>query len=111
MKNILNLLVFQMLRIPETYQNKTAHVLFEWKLTESTKTYCKVHTNVKRLEFCMKRIYKLDLIKPSPTYTLQAKGEHDLHKLDNNIEKEQAQNIKFNVDKSRVTVSPQKITF
>jgi len=64
------------------------HVLLEWKQTESTKIYWKVHTNVKRLEFCMRRIHKVDLVEPSRTYKLQAKGEHDVRKLDDNIEKE-----------------------
>ena len=47
-----------MYRLQETYQNKTSNVLFEWKQTASTKTYWEVHTNVKGLEFCMKRIHK-----------------------------------------------------
>jgi hypothetical protein len=77
-----------MLIIQETHQNKTSHVLFECKLTESTKTYWKVHMNVERLEFCMKWLHKMDLIKPSPTKTFQAQGEHDMHKQDDNTEKE-----------------------
>lgn len=63
----LNITNFQMLRVQEMYQNKIPHVLFEWKQIASTKTYWEDHTNVKRLEFCIKRFHKMGLIKLSPT--------------------------------------------